>query len=214
MHVCSQQGVKSDYYDALAIILFGRLRPSVQGPPQARPNCSPASDIWWPTLETCSLDDPFLYWHLVTSVASTVDERAVRILLQCFLVSKYIYRPQTKFAKVVFLHLSVSHSVHGGWCIPPCNGTDTPQEDRHPPDQCMLGDTGNKRPVRILLECILVSKYIQKIFLAFVFETVWMDLPSSTIQYVTQKVNLLFFIFKYFVYLLLNCYTNNDCVVT
>ena len=25
-----------------------------------------------------------------------------------------------------------------------------------PPEQCMLGDTGNKRPVRILLECILV----------------------------------------------------------
>ena len=24
----------------------------------------------------------------------------------------YIYRPQTKFAKVMFLHLSVSHSVH------------------------------------------------------------------------------------------------------
>ena len=23
------------------------------------------------------------------------------------------YRPQTKFAKVMFLHLSVSHSVHG-----------------------------------------------------------------------------------------------------
>ena len=26
----------------------------------------------------------------------------------------------------------------------------------HPPEQCMLGDTGNKRAVRILLECILV----------------------------------------------------------
>ena len=26
----------------------------------------------------------------------------------------YFYRPQTKFAKVMFLHLSVSHSVHGG----------------------------------------------------------------------------------------------------
>ena len=32
------------------------------------------------------------------------------------------YRPQTKFAKVMFLHLSVSHSVHRGWgCIPACN---------------------------------------------------------------------------------------------
>ena len=27
---------------------------------------------------------------------------------------RYFYRPQTKFAKVMFLHLSVSHSVHGG----------------------------------------------------------------------------------------------------
>ena len=28
------------------------------------------------------------------------------------------YRQQTKFAKVMFLHLSVSHSVHGGVCFP------------------------------------------------------------------------------------------------
>ena len=28
----------------------------------------------------------------------------------------------------------------------------------HPREQCMLGDTGNKRAVRILLECILVYK--------------------------------------------------------
>ena len=27
------------------------------------------------------------------------------------------YRPQTKFAKVMFLHLSVSHSVQGGACV-------------------------------------------------------------------------------------------------
>ena len=34
---------------------------------------------------------------------------------------------------------------------------DTPSGSRHsPPAQCMLGDTGNKRVVRILLECILV----------------------------------------------------------
>ena len=41
-------------------------------------------------------------------------------------LSKYtcilsFYSPQTKFAKVVFLHLSVSHSVHmGGGGIPAC----------------------------------------------------------------------------------------------
>ena len=35
----------------------------------------------------------------------------------CFTVCKiflHFYRPQTKFAKVMFLHLSVSHSVHRG----------------------------------------------------------------------------------------------------
>ena len=39
------------------------------------------------------------------------------------------YHPQTKFAKVMFLHQSVSHSVHrggGGGCLPQCRG-------RHPP---------------------------------------------------------------------------------
>ena len=33
----------------------------------------------------------------------------------------------------------------------------TPPGSGHPPMQCMLGDTGNKRVVRILLEYILVS---------------------------------------------------------
>ena len=70
----------------------------------------------------------------------------------------------------MFLHLSVhrgcvSASVHAGihpppWSRPP--QADTPQS-KHPlgadtdPAQCMLGDTGNKRAVRILLECILVE---------------------------------------------------------
>ena len=40
----------------------------------------------------------------------------------------------------------------------------TPPPGRHPlPEQCMLGDAGNKRGVRILLECILVSQHIAKI---------------------------------------------------
>ena len=30
---------------------------------------------------------------------------------------QYIYRPQTKFAKVMFLHMSVSHSVYGGGLV-------------------------------------------------------------------------------------------------
>ena len=34
---------------------------------------------------------------------------------------RYLYRPQMKFAKVMFLHLSVSHSVTGGGvCLSAC----------------------------------------------------------------------------------------------
>ena len=32
-------------------------------------------------------------------------------------MNRVYYRPQTKFAKVMFLHLSVSHSVHRGACV-------------------------------------------------------------------------------------------------
>ena len=77
----------------------------------------------------------------------------------------YFYRPQTKFAKVMFLHLSVSHSVHSwggvlGASAPVHAGMHTPRDQsaraRPRKEQCTLGDTGNKRAVRILLECILV----------------------------------------------------------
>ena len=81
------------------------------------------------------------------------------------------YRPQTKFAKVMFFHLSVSHA---GMHPPDKRQTPSSRDHRqaphgtrrsHPPrdqrqappqEQCMLGDTGNKRAIRILLECILV----------------------------------------------------------
>ena len=35
------------------------------------------------------------------------------------------YRPERSSGQVMFLHLSFSHSVHGG-CIPACNGADPP----------------------------------------------------------------------------------------
>ena len=52
------------------------------------------------------------------------------------------YRPQTKLRKGNVLHLSVSHSVHGG-CLPQCMLGYTPP-GRHSPGQtpfaqCMLG---------------------------------------------------------------------------
>ena len=47
-----------------------------------------------------------------------------------------------------------------GVCLSAYWDTPPPQSkhprSRHPPEQCTLGDTGNKRAVRILLECILV----------------------------------------------------------
>ena len=59
-----------------------------------------------------------------------------------------IYRPQRSWGKVIFSQVCVKNSVHmEGGC---------PPGSRHPPEQCMLGDTGNRRAVRILLECILV----------------------------------------------------------
>ena len=81
------------------------------------------------------------------------------------------HHPQTKFTKVMFSQVSVcprglSTPLHAR--IHPPDQRQTPPSPgtrgRHPPPpgadtpppKCMLGDTGNKRVVRILLECILV----------------------------------------------------------
>ena len=52
------------------------------------------------------------------------------------------------------VHRGGSASVHAG--IPPWSRPNPPGAEP-PPEQCMLGDTANKRAVRILLECILVA---------------------------------------------------------
>ena len=69
------------------------------------------------------------------------------------------------WGKVMFLHLSVTHSVRRGYLPHYILGYTTPREtapsrqtpppDRQPPPR-ILRDTLNKRAVRILLECILV----------------------------------------------------------
>ena len=97
------------------------------------------------------------------------------------------YRPQTKFAKVMFLHVSVSHSVHRGPCVA---GECVWPWGMHGRGACMAGGvcpggvhggghawwragghayyatppdwyyeirSVNERAVRILLECILVT---------------------------------------------------------
>ena len=88
--------------------------------------------------------------------------------------------PANEFCEGCVLHLSVI--LFTGGCLPQCMlGYTTPPDqrqtirrtrDRHPPrtrgrhpagsippSQCMLGDTANKRAVRILLECILISAW-------------------------------------------------------
>ena len=62
----------------------------------------------------------------------------------------FYYRPQRNCWKVMFLHLSVSHSVHGG-CISACIGADTPPSWQTPSPRRPL-----QRTVRILLECIFI----------------------------------------------------------
>ena len=85
----------------------------------------------------------------------------------------FYYRPQTKFAKVIFLHVSVSHSVHrGGVCLSACWDTSPraepppplahPPSGTPPPAQSMLEDTVNARAIRILLNAILFHFNLQR----------------------------------------------------
>ena len=76
---------------------------------------------------------------------------------------KDCYRPQTKFAKVMFSQVSVCPQgmalppLHAG--IHPPGQTATPWADpprQTPPLGSACWDTVNKQAVRILLECILV----------------------------------------------------------
>ena len=74
------------------------------------------------------------------------------LIMSCFFLL-----PATKLGQgYVFTH--VCDSVHDGGGSPPLNAVIHPPgpEAGTPPAQCMLGDTGNKRAVRILLECNLV----------------------------------------------------------
>ena len=76
------------------------------------------------------------------------------------------YRPERSWGKVIFLEAYVKDSLHRGGCLgrqPPQEqtppGADTPL-GATPPEQCMLGDMGNKWAVWILLESILVLNEI------------------------------------------------------
>ena len=80
-----------------------------------------------------------------------IDESTVQLQGVPHSSFSYNYRPQMKFAKVMFLHLSVSHSVQReGICLSACWDThplgsrhfpweaDTPLGSRHPPGKQTL----------------------------------------------------------------------------
>ena len=85
-----------------------------------------------------------------------------------------LYRLQRSWGKVIFSEACVKNSVHIR-------------------EQCILGDTGNKWAVRILLECILVwnvcekfSEYVKVLipyvsFLPFIFLTIWQKTAWNTL---------------------------------
>ena len=98
---------------------------------------------------------------------------------KCFCVCPH-YRPETRFPKVMLLHLSVSHSVHGGrgvpgqvppgqwgstWAgtpgryTPPPLGRYTPKQVPPLPQQCMLAygqQAGGTHPTG-MLSCLIIN---------------------------------------------------------
>ena len=61
------------------------------------------------------LTDSFIWQYLGSDFSNkliTFQAKSAPFVITRLLLVFY-YRPQTKFAKVMFLHLSVSHSVHG-----------------------------------------------------------------------------------------------------
>ena len=100
LSVCSR-GSPCDHMtnDALYLTLQGAMVPWTLGlgPPNPDPWTSGMGTLWphhpvasgghhCRPVQTCSLEDPSWYWHLVAK-AHMVGNRTVRILLECFLVS-------------------------------------------------------------------------------------------------------------------------------
>ena len=142
--------------------------------------------LWtdWRTHTTENITFPQLHWRAVktktpgflisrwhcsrNSMICNIKRRTSNVIMRTLnhltcqfpvTVFAHFYRPQQSCGKVMFLHLSVILFTEG---LP------YPPLGRHPqgrqppwantsPAQCMLGDTVNKRAVRILLECNLVS---------------------------------------------------------
>ena len=72
---------------------MGPYYPPAQGPPSKTGPDPPASEIWWRPIQTYSLKDTphtnaEIWW--LTTEAQIVGEWAIDILMDCFLVTKYI----------------------------------------------------------------------------------------------------------------------------
>ena len=123
--------------------------------------------IWWFTLSIewqilMNFPRMFLFICRLSSCRTIVSPTLINVI-------QYLPPANEVWAKVIFLHLSVilftggPASVHAG--MPPTE--QIPRWSRHPPEQtppppvqCTPRDTGNKRAVRILLECNLVVNTI------------------------------------------------------
>ena len=115
------------------------------------------------------------------------------------IMTSVCYRPQRSWGKVMFLHVSVILFT-GGVCPIAFWDTQTPPGTRHtlplgstplradpPSAQCILGDTGNKRAVRILLECNLVIILLFQVLLS----SSWLPKEHMT-PWVESKIMFLF----------------------
>ena len=94
--------------------------------------------------------------------------------------------------KVIFSVACVKNSVHRGgtWAGTPPRQVHHPGQV-HPPEQCMLGDTGNKRAVRIILQCILVQ-WVFSCFLRSAFTFASPPPPNDRLEPIWPHTKLWF----------------------
>ena len=117
-----------------------------------------------------SFENIYSGYSLISSVPM-VTKRFLSIITICWNMLKFsaitstayneqflYYRPQRSWAKVMFLQVCVILFTRGGGvCLSACLDTTPPPPLRsRPPPGSRHQHTVNERPVRILLECILV----------------------------------------------------------
>ena len=128
---CVGEGVRRGIYECQSQFKFERW------------NCTttPNQSVFGPVLNNGKTCD-FIKWPLM--VCSDIQS------------DSYLNYPPQRSCGQGNIFAPVCHSVHrGGVCLSACWDT-TPPWSRHPPLGSRLWHTVNERPVRILLECILV----------------------------------------------------------